>query len=577
MILTIAGLGALFAMQNLGVISIFADNVTVEFRNYDDSLLYKYSIPAGSTATYNGEIPSKPDDDEFQYVFVSWDKPLSNVVSDTVYHPQFQYQPRKYKVTFQNYNGRNLYVDEVGKGGTAVYVGAVPTRDNDEYYSYRFIGWDKPLENIYEDTLVTAQFEKIATDFAVTFKNYDGTVLYIDHVMYGEDANYLGATPYRPGTEQYAYEFIGWDLPLTNITAPTVLTAQFEVKYYEFAVTFLNYDETVLYIDHVAYGKDAKYLAATPVKEADGQYTYKFIGWNRPITNIKQDLTVIAQFEAMEKEYTVLFYNYDDVFLYSTSCKYGEPAYYEGVAPQKPDSRKYTYNFIGWDRDLSCITEDLTVYALYEEELRTFTCTFVNFDGTELYVTTVKYGETVKYIGPTPTRTGDYFSGYEFIGWDNELYDIQEDTIFVAVFKRVDGGGGEDKYLLVTFYDYDGTILDYDLVKKGNSADYAGPQPNGRSYEYVFYDWSEDITNIQEPLNVFADYKYRWGNSYPVCYRNLELELIYEEMVNEGSTSVYRGENYAYLQPDNGFKGWSKSLSNVRRPLTVFPVYGRGE
>lgn len=578
MIITIAGLGALFALNYTGVISIFADNVSVEFRNYDDTLLYKTVIPAGSTATYAGEIPAKPDDEEYQYIFVSWDKSLSNVINDTVYHAQFQYQPRKYKVTFQNYNGRNLYVDEVGKGGTAVYVGAVPTRENDEYYSYRFNGWDKPLDNILEDTLVTAQFERIATDFDVTFKNYDGTVLYVDHVMYGEDAVYLGVTPYRAGTEEYAYEFIGWDYPLTNITAPTVLTAQYEKKYYEFTVTFLNYDETVLYIDHVAYGKDARYLAATPTREADGQYTYKFTGWNRPITNIKQDLTVIAQFELTEKEYTVLFYNYDDVFLYATTAKYGEAAYYEGEAPQKPDSRKYTYTFAGWDRDITNIQEDLTVYALYEEELRSFTCTFVNYDGTELYVTTVKYGETAKYLGPTPTRTGDYFSGYEFIGWDSELFDIQEDTTFVAVFKRVDGGGGEDKYFLVTFYDYDGTILDYDLVKKGHGADYAGPTPSARGWPYVFYDWSEDITNVQGPLNVFADYYYAWDtNNFPVIYRNNDLEIIYEEMVYLGGTSVYRGENYNYLQPDYGFKGWSKDLTNVRRPLTVVPTYGKGE
>lgn len=482
-----------------------------------------------------------------------------------------------FKVTFQNYNGKNLYVDKVGKGGTATYIGAVPTRENDEYYSYTFSGWDKPLDNIMEDTLVTAQYERLATDFDVTFKNYDGTVLYIDHVEYGQDADYKGITPVRPGTEEYSYEFIGWDKPMTHIIEHTTLTAQFKQVYYDFTVTFLNYNEMVLYVDHVEYGKDAKYLAPTPTREDDGQYSYKFSGWNRPITNITSDTTVIAQFEITEKEYTILFYNYDDVFLYATTAKYGKAAYYDGETPQKPEDRQYVYTFSGWDREIDYITEDLTVYALYEKELRKYTCTFVNYDGTELYTTKVPYGGTAKYIGDTPTRTGDYYAGYEFVGWDKELFDVQEDTTFIAQFKRVDGGGGEDKFFLVTFYDYDGAVLDYDLVKKGGHADYAGPTPNCRGNAYTFYGWSEDLYDIQGPLDVFADYTYRWDtNRHVVCYRNLELKIIYEEMVYNGSSSTYRGEQYSYLQPVNGFVGWSKDLSSVTRPMTVFPTYKVG-
>ncbi len=67
-----------------------------------------------------------------------------------------------YKVTFQNYDGTILYETEVEEGQTAEYVGEKPTKPVEEGktdYTYEFIGWDKELQNISEDTITTAMFE----------------------------------------------------------------------------------------------------------------------------------------------------------------------------------------------------------------------------------------------------------------------------------------------------------------------------------------------------------------------------------------------------------------------------------
>lgn len=572
---TVASAGSLFALDKFGVLDLHASNVRVEFRNYDDTFLFAEEIPAGSTADYKGEIPTKPSDEEFDYTFSAWDKSLYTVVRDTIYHAEFQYSPRKYDVTFQNYNGKTLYIDKVYKGGTATYFGAVPTRESDEIYSYVFKGWDKPLENIQEDTIVTALFEPTATDFDVTFKNYDGTVLYVDHVAMGEAAVYRGIEPYKPRTEEYSYVFSGWDRAFDNIVAPITVTAQFTPVANEFSVTFLNYDESVLYVDHVPYGGNARYLAPTPTRPAEQGYVYMFTGWNHETTNITEDLTVIATFRYSEKGYKVYFYNYDDSFLYGTSVGHGEACYYKGQTPNKPADKAYTYTFSGWDRDISCITEDLTVYPIFDKELRTYMCTFVNYDGETLYACEVPYGGTAHYIGETPTRKADLFSAYEWIGWDNELGPIEGDTTFIAQFRKINGGGGVDDRFLVTFIDYDDRVLDYDLVKSGGRAQYEGPVPT--RFGYDFYGWSEDFSCVEDDLLVFADYQSKWDPDYhEVTYRNLRGEKIYQENVHTGGTSVYRGEDYDYLSPVNGFLGWSKSLSNIRHPITVVPLMKKG-
>ena len=66
-----------------------------------------------------------------------------------------------YQVTFQNYDGTVLDTQEVLEGSEAVYAGETPTKEDDEDYTYKFIGWDKEddLKAVSADLSVVAQFE----------------------------------------------------------------------------------------------------------------------------------------------------------------------------------------------------------------------------------------------------------------------------------------------------------------------------------------------------------------------------------------------------------------------------------
>lgn len=65
-----------------------------------------------------------------------------------------------FDVTFVNYDGTLLYHQVVPLGEDACYHGKIPTRPDEDGFSFLFIGWDKPLENIQCDMVFTAQYHR---------------------------------------------------------------------------------------------------------------------------------------------------------------------------------------------------------------------------------------------------------------------------------------------------------------------------------------------------------------------------------------------------------------------------------
>ncbi len=81
------------------------------------------------------------------------------------------------------------------------------------------------------------------------------------------------------------------------------------------------------------------------------------------------------------------------------------------VAPAEPSREGYT--FTGWDKEFTNVTSDLTVKAEYK--IKTYTVTFVDYDGTEISVQTVNHGGTLEEPNQ-PERLG-----YEFLYWYFEV------------------------------------------------------------------------------------------------------------------------------------------------------------
>ena len=576
----------LFTLQLSGAVDIFATMAHIEFRNYDNTLLYKNDIPIGTYASYEGDTPTKESTDLYDYTFTTWDKPQNNVIKDTVFYAQYQNHPREFKVTFQNYNFNTLYVTYVARGETAYFIGAKPTRESDERCIYTFSGWDKPLTNIQEETTFIAQYDETPVEYRVDFRNYQGDLLYTDYVVYGQAAEYRGLTPTKEGTTSYDYVFDGWSDSIDFITEDKEVVARFKQVPVSIVCKFVNYNQTELYVDFVSFGGTADYKGPAPYREPDENYVYTFAGWDKELTNIVEETTFTATYTSEERKFVVKFYNYDDELLYTSTVRYGHEAFYNGVTPTRPMDEKYIYTFTNeWDRDLSFVTQDIVTYVVYQKTLREFTCTFLNFDGELLATEQVQYGKTAVYHGATPIKDIDVTTAYRFIGWDKDLTNITEDTVFVAQFEEYDtGGGGAGPIVQVDFRNYDGSILDYDFVRADEEATYDEEvsylvRPDSENFHNcVFVGWSGPLTGLEKNTTVYALYQCNEG--YIVQYRDVNGNLLYEEAVPENYTTSYKGDNEYYTENNSYFGGWradddtlwSPSLE-VKKPYVFRPVY----
>ena len=186
------------------------------------------------------------------------------------------------------------------------------------------------------------------TVHTVTFKNWDGSVLF-------ETTCNIGATPVYNGVEpsKDGHTFTGWYPTLGAITGDTTYTATFKSLP---TITFKNWDGTILQESLWAYGATPSYSGATPTKEGA-----QFIGWTPAISQVTGNATYTATFAKM---YTVTYFNYDGT------------AATKSVEVVEGDTINYTpslsnYIFKGWTLDGEAfdmstpITKDITLKATW--------------------------------------------------------------------------------------------------------------------------------------------------------------------------------------------------------------------
>lgn len=140
---------------------------------------------------------------------------------------------KTYTVTWKNYDEQVLETDiNVNEGEFPSYDGDMPTRENDDTYSYTFTGWTPTLEVVSQDITYIATYsqEELPHYYHVEFVNYDGTLMYEVDVLEGEEAVYVGDTPEKPSDDDYTYDFIGWDNDLSSIAADVVATATYKAN-----------------------------------------------------------------------------------------------------------------------------------------------------------------------------------------------------------------------------------------------------------------------------------------------------------------------------------------------------------
>ncbi|MBQ2944861.1 MAG: InlB B-repeat-containing protein, partial [Ruminococcus sp.] len=356
-------------------------------------------------------------------------------------------------------------------------------------------------------------------------------------------------------------------------------------------VTFKDYDGTVLSEQEVKDGESAK-APASPERAADAQYTYTFTGWDKDFTNVTEDITVTAIYSKTVNKYTVTFVDFDGTELYKVQVEYGSAA---TIPPVEPEREGYV--FTGWDKAFDNITEDITVTAQYVDATVYLKGSFndwgntnpmlLSTDDSNVYTTTLELSEgtyTFKinykesWYGNNGTFTDTTVTSSSG-GWEMETgkenctlkasggtytfkYDISTQKLIVLYTAP--------EYT-VTFVDFDGSVIDTQTVKRGDSATApATPTREGDAqYAYEFKEWDTDFTSIKADTIVTAIYT-QTLNKYTVTFVDYDGTKLGAQQVEYGKSATAPDTP---VREGYTFKGWDKAFDNVTENITVTATY----
>lgn len=146
------------------------DTFTVTFKD-GDTVLSTQTVEYEAAATAPDTARLSPPEGMH---FAKWDKDFSKVTEDI--EVSAVYELNVYTVIFKN--GETTLKTEMVKHGSA----ATPPNVYDTP-TEKFVGWDKPFDNVTSDLIVNAKWE--TKKFTLTFINFDGTTVYTEEVEYG--------------------------------------------------------------------------------------------------------------------------------------------------------------------------------------------------------------------------------------------------------------------------------------------------------------------------------------------------------------------------------------------------------
>lgn len=218
-------------------------------------------------------------------------------------------------------------------------------------------------------------------------------------------------------------------------------------------VIFRNMDNSEISVKTYHEG-DTLVVPPDPTFRSDEQYTYKFLSWDKELSmTVTEDAIYTAIYESTLRYYGVTFYNYDGKVLFADEhVTYGSSVSYTGKSPSRPSDEKNDYTFLGWDTDVSFITGDTEVHALFNATPRRYSIRFLNEDGTLYEQIFATYEEDVRGSVPDPVKEPEGNITFLFIGWDADLSCIVGDMTVSPIFEA-------QTTCMITFRDTDGTLI----------------------------------------------------------------------------------------------------------------------
>ena len=242
-----------------------------------------------------------------------------------------------YAVTFI-YGDNQSEIQYVPENGSAT----APTntdKSQDAIYTYTFVGWNNPFNNITEPTTVTAQYTSTQREYTINFIN-DVTKESLGSApgKHHGDKVTVPTAPQSFVLNGYTYTFTGWEDNIADevtVTGDKTYLAYYTGRINQYQVRFVDVimtddsesisEGTELSsepIDHNGNATDAagRARAMIDVSAKDtAKYLYTFAGWvtapggeEAVLTGVTGDMTVYASYTREPLYYTVVFLDVDD-------------------------------------------------------------------------------------------------------------------------------------------------------------------------------------------------------------------------------------------------------------------------
>lgn len=205
-------------------------------------------------------------------------------------------------------------------------------------------------------------------------------------------------------------------------------------KIYEFFTA--NSTVKTVYSDKSLNYSGTEFLPV-PTKAPTDKFTYEFVGWDKNSLDENGNFVVRAIYlQRVVKCYINVYDDDKATLLKSFTVEYGAGVNLSDIKPTKPETKEFTYEFVGWDKDTTAFYKNENVCAVYKAIPKKYTYTFVDDDNkTIISQGTALYGTPIISPSYPQKQSTDKFV-YEFAGWKNfnEGMLLTKDVTFVATY-----------------------------------------------------------------------------------------------------------------------------------------------
>lgn len=279
-------------------------------------------------------------------------------------------------------------------------------------------------------------------------------------------------------------------------------------------------------LNGVVTGSGVYQHGATATLTATPNEGYHFVQWSDGNTDNPRTMTIISDITLSAKfainVYSVRFLDWNGTEIKVESVEYQSAA----TAPADPTREGYT--FMGWDKDFSKVTENMTITAQYQ--INRYQVRFLDYDGTELQT------DSVEYQSAATAPSNPYRQGHTFIGWDKDFTSITSDLDIYAQYEM-----GEDYDMTIVFInseDNNSEIYSQSLTIKVPAA----PEIVGFTFLY----WQPVAEPLTDRITIQAIYKADTLTSATEVYVNPANPA--QKLLRNGHVYILRDGNTYTIQ-----------------------------